>query len=86
MDTYTVMFDPNKHYNDTCKVFQFKAFCTRFELGYNAQYPDPPPSAMGSSVPTWRILNAATEENPRPNTTIDQYDELKAAWKSQDTK
>ena len=82
MDTDAVMFDPNKHCNDSCKAF--KAFCTRFELRYNAQYPDPPPSAMESSVQRWRILNPPTEENPRPNITIDQYDELKAAWKSQD--
>ena len=76
MDKDNIMFDPNKHSNDTCKAF--KAFCTRFELRYHAQYPDPPPSAMESSVQRWKIVN------PGANITLDQYDHLKAQWKSQD--
>ena len=81
METEQIYYDPDKHPHDTLKAF--KAFCIRFNLRYDAQFPDPPKMAMDSAIQRWKLLNRTTEI-PDPTPTVDQYDQLKARWKSRD--
>ena len=81
MEAETIFFDPDKHPNDTLK--SFKIFCLRFELRYDAQFTDPPKTAMDSTIQRW-VLQNTTEATPKPVPTVDQYDELKENWKLKD--
>ena len=81
MNSEQIFYDPDKHPTDTLK--SFKEFCTRFELRYNAQFPDPPTTAMDSAIQRWKLLHTTTE-TPNPVPTADQYDLLKAQWKAKD--
>ena len=78
----TIFFDPNRHPSDTHKAF--KLFCKRFELRYNAQFVDPPRTAMDSAIQRWELQHPATEENLRPKPTVDEFDAMKELWKNKD--
>ena len=81
MDQENIFYNPDKHPTDTLK--SFKSFCSRFDLRYNAQFPDPPKTAMDGAIQRWKLENT-TEEMPNPVPTVDQYDALKASWKEKD--
>ena len=78
----TIYFDPNRHPSDTHKAFEL--FCKRFELRYNAQFVDPPRTAMNSAIQRWELPHPPTEENPRPKPTVDEFDAMKELWKNKD--
>ena len=82
METENLFFDPDKYPHNTLK--EFKIFCNRFDLRYEAQFPDPPRSAMDSAIQRWELQNPPTDANPRPRPTIQQYDDLKEEWKAKD--
>ena len=82
MESEKIYFDPNQHANDTWKAF--KTFCNRFNLRYNAQFTDPPKTAMDSALQRWHLLNPPTEQVPNPRPTADQFDNMKEQWKSKD--
>ena len=69
MDQENIFYDPEKHPTDTLK--SFKSFCSRFDLRYNAQFPDPPKTAMDGAIQRWKLENT-TEEMPNPVPTVDQ--------------
>ena len=81
MDAESIYFDPDKHPKDTLKAF--KNFCIRFELRYEAQFSEPPKTAMDSCIQRW-VLEHTTETVEKPVPTVQQYDELKENWKSRD--
>ena len=71
-----LIFDPDLHTDDTLK--QFNQFIKRFELRYNAQYPDPPRVSMEAAIERWKFANP----DAKPNLT--QYDEIRDNWISKD--
>ena len=79
--TEVIFFDPDQHTKDTLK--SFKSFCTRFQLRYEAQFPDPPKTAMDSAIQRW-VLGNTTTENPKPVCSVAQFDQMKNEWKEQD--
>ena len=74
-------FDPDSHPKDTLK--QFKEFCRRFQLRYEAQYPDPPKSSMDAALQRLKVAHT-TEILTDPKPTIDQYDAILDEWRSKD--
>lgn len=74
--TSQLHFDPDLHPDDTLK--QFNQFYKRFDLRYNAQYPDPPKVSMEAAIERWKYTN----EDQKPNLT--QYDEIRSTWISKD--
>ena len=82
MEAEIIYFDPAKHPNDTWKAF--RSFCCRFDLRYNAKFPDPPKTAMDSAIQRWYIANPGPQGGPEPNPTVDVFDNLKTQWKSKD--
>ena len=79
--TEVIFFDPDQQTKDTLKTF--KSFCTRFQLRYEAQFPDPPKTAMDSAIQRW-VLEHTTTENPKPVCSVVQYDRMKNEWKERD--
>ena len=71
-----LIFDPDLHPDDTLK--QFNLFTKRFELRYNAQYPDPPRVSMEAATERWKIAN------PDAKPTLAQYDKIREDWISKD--
>ena len=66
-------FDPNEHPENTLKAFQ--EFLQRFQLRYDAFYPDPPKVSLEAAIERWKI-NQATPENPSPKPNLEQFDEI----------
>ena len=77
----TLYFDPDKHPENTLKMFN--EFCEMFVLRYNAQYPDPPKVSMDAAIARWKIENA-TDENQDPKPSVAQYDTIRNNWRSKD--
>ena len=74
-------FDPNQHPEYTLKAFE--EFTQKFELRYNAQYPDPPKVSMDAAIERWKVANETTDSpNPKPN--LEQYDQIRDEWRSKD--
>jgi len=44
-----------------------------FELYYNAQYQNPPRVSLYTAIERWKLL-VATEQQPNPKPTVEQYD------------
>ena len=82
MDKDNVLFfNPDAHPTDTLKAFN--EFCVRFELRYDAQFTDPPKTAMDAALARWVIENTTTTvTNPRPD--VETYDTISDTWKSKD--
>lgn len=76
-----LFFDPDEHPESTLKAFQ--EFVQRFNLRYDALYPDPPKVSLEAAVERWKIREA-TQENPSPKPTLEQFDELCEQTKSRD--
>ena len=74
-------FDPNKHPVNTLKAFQ--EFLQRFQLRYDALYPDPPKVSLEAAVERWKISNTTTE-NPSPRPNLEEFDEICEDTKSRD--
>ena len=66
-------FDPDDHPENTLKAFQ--EFIQRFELHYDAMYPDPPKVSLEAATEQWKIMEA-TSENPSPKPNLEQFDNL----------
>ena len=79
--TESIFFDPDKNPSDTLKAFN--SFCNRCELRYDAQFTDPPKTAMDSAIQRW-TLEHTTERVPKPVPSVDQFDDMKSQWKSKD--
>ena len=62
-----LFFDPDDHPENTLKAFQ--EFIQRFELRYDALYPDPPKVSLEAAIERWKILEA-TLENPSPKANL----------------
>ena len=77
----SLFFNPDAHPTDTLK--SYKEFCVRFELRYDAQFTDPPNTAMDAAIKRWAIQNKTeTVQNPTPD--LDQYDTIRDEWRSKD--
>ena len=72
-----LFFDPE----NTLKAFN--EYMELFELRYNAQFLDQPKMLLDSALKRWKIVNA-TEQNPNPWPTLDQYDKIKEDWQAKD--
>ena len=59
-----LFFDPDDHPENTLKTFQ--EFIQRFELCYDALYPDPRKVLLEAAFEKWEIMEA-TPENPNQN-------------------
>ena len=68
-----LFFDPDDHPENTLKAFQ--EFIQRFELHYDAMYPDPPKVSLEAATEQWKIMEA-TSENPSPKPNLEQFDNL----------
>ncbi len=77
----TLYFDPDKHPENTLKMFN--EFCETFILRYNALYPDPPKVSMDAAIARWKV-ETRTAEVADPVPTIDQYDTVRNNWRSKD--
>ena len=75
------LFDPDQHPEATLRAFD--EFTQRFELRYNAQYPDPPRVSLEAAIKRWTVQNA-TQENAEPKPDLQQYDSICEDWKSKD--
>ena len=73
----SLLFDPNEYPKNTLKAFN--DYVELFELRYNAQFPNPPKILLDSALERWKIANA-TEHNPNPQPTLEQYDKIKEDW------
>ena len=76
MSSSQLYFDPDLHPDDTLK--KFNQFIKRFDLRYNAQYPDPPKISIDAAIERWKYSN----EDRKP--TLEQYDEIRSTWISKD--
>ena len=47
-----LFFDPDQYPEDTLKAFE--EFTQLFELGYDAQFPDPPKVSMDAAIDRWK--------------------------------
>ena len=77
----SIIFDPDKHPEDTLKAIN--EFIQVFDLRYNAQFPDPPKVSLDASIERWKVANTSTE-TPTPKPNIEQYDNLRNEWRSND--
>ena len=77
----SLFFDPDEYPENTLKAFN--DYVELFELRYSAQFPDPPKVSLDSALKRWKIVNA-TERNPNPRPTLDQYDKIKEDWQAND--
>ena len=76
-----LFFNPNKHPEDTLKVFD--EFTQAFELRYAAQFPDPPKVSMDAAIERWKFVHKTTA-NPNLKPNLAQYDESRQEWPSRD--
>ena len=76
-----VFFDPDTYPEETLKAFE--EFIDTFELRYDAQFPDPPKVSMDSALQRW-IFAHATEEEPKPQPSLEDYDTIRDEWRSKD--
>ena len=60
---WRLFFDPDDHPENTLKAFE--EFIQRFELCYDALYPDPRKVLLEAAFEQWEIMEA-TPENPSP--------------------
>ena len=74
----TLSFDPDCHPEDTLKAFD--EFVQRFELRYDAQFPDPPKVSMDSAIERWKLCSGDPTKLP----TVDEYDQIRNTWISHD--
>ena len=72
MDLY---FDPDLHPGDTYK--SCVDFVKRFELRYDASYPDPPKTTLDAALSRWKVAN-------KKDPSLEEYDSIDASWKSLD--
>ena len=77
----TLYFDPDRHPENTLKVFN--EFCGSFVMRYNALYPDPPKTSMDAAIARWKIIHT-TADIPDPKPDIGEYDALRDTWRSKD--
>ena len=83
-----IYFDPDEHPDATLKAFD--EFNSRFQLRYNALYPDPPKSSLDAAISRWRIENPLEDNKEaggskkEPTISVLQYDEITADWKAKD--
>ena len=78
MSKSVLHFDPDLHPEDTLK--QFNAFKTRFELRYNAEYPDPPKASLENAITRWKLEQTDTQISP----SAQEYDSIRNDWVSKD--
>ena len=76
--TAILSFDPDHHPEDTLKAFD--EFVQRFELRYDAQYPDPPKVSMDAAIERWKLGT----NDPLKLPTVDEYDKIRSVWISHD--
>ena len=76
-----LFFDPNSYPEETLKAFI--EFTETFDLRYEAQFPDPPKVSFDAALQRWKVANA-TDDNPDPRPTLEQYDEIRNQWRSKD--
>ena len=74
-------FDPNEHPENTLKAFQ--EFIQRFQLRYDALYPDPPKVSLEAAIERWKI-SQTTPENQSPKPNLEQFDEICEDTKARD--
>ena len=48
-----LLFDPDKHPDDTLKAFN--EFTQAFELRYEVQFPEPPKVSMDAAIQRWKF-------------------------------
>ena len=77
---HRIFFDPNEHPEHTLKAFE--EFTQKFDLRYNAQYPDPPKVSMDAAIERLKVAN--TTGNVEPKLNLQQYDEIREGWRSKD--
>ena len=70
----TLYFDPDLHPDDTLQ--SFNEFIQRFELRYDAQYPDPPKVSLDAAIEDWKL------EHDDAKPFVDEYDNIRAEWRS----
>ena len=70
-----LFFDPDLHLDDTHK--SFVDFVKRFELRYDASYPDPPKTSLEAALSRWKVAN-------KKDPSLEEYDAIVASWKSID--
>ena len=66
-----LFFDPDDHPENTLKAFE--EFIQRFELCYDALYPDPRKVLLEAAFEKWGIMEA-TPENPSPKPKLEQFE------------
>ena len=71
-----VYFDPDVHPDNTLKAFS--DFAKRFELRYEAAYPDPPKTSIDAALSRWKVINAEKEFN------VEEYDAIVESWRGKD--
>ena len=76
-----LFFDPDNDPENTLKAFQ--EFIQRFELRYDALYPDPPTVSLEAAIERWKIMEA-TPENLSPKPNLEQFDNLCELTKARD--
>ena len=76
-----LFFDPNEHPENMLKAFQ--EFIQCFQLQYDTLYPDTPKVSLESAIEWWKITTA-TQENPSPKPSLEQFDEICKQTKSCD--
>ena len=74
-------FDPVEHPENTLKAFQ--EFVQRFQLRFDALYPDPPKVLLEATIERWKIMEE-TQQNPSPKLTIEQFDQICEQAKARD--
>ena len=76
-----LFFDPDDHPENTLKAFQ--ELIHRFELRYDAMYPDPPKVSLEAATERWKIIET-TPENHSPKPNLEQFDNLCEHTKARD--
>lgn len=76
-----LFFDPNEYPQDTLKAFV--EFTKKFQLGYDAKYPDPPNVSMDAALERWKFEHTTTDV-PQPRPTLQDYDEIRENWRQKD--
>ena len=76
-----LFFGPDDHPENTLKAFQ--ELIHRFELRYDAMYPDPPKVSLEAATERWKIIET-TPENHSPKPNLEQFDNLCEHTKARD--
>lgn len=74
-------FDPNLYPEDTLKAFT--EFVKKFQLRYDAKYPDPPKVSLDAAIARWKV-EKTTEQNPNPTPNLQEYDAIRDVWRKKD--